>query len=153
MKIYKVWFFLLVTGVVPVSAYEKKCYMRPQYGCRGEIQCLTSKYFVCKSYKPVHHVIESLDGRRVCHIRLDKKDEARAEKFLTECLKKFGPDAKIADEGIERMLKQKGSGYKAVGLILHDYRFNYKGITVQQVWDALHKKNEAASQEPCAQCE
>ena len=149
MKMYKIWALVMAVGMMSAHAYEKKCYMRPQYGCKGEIQCLTSKYFVCKSYKPVNHVIESVDGRRVCHIRLDNSDKTRAEAFLSKC----DPEMKIADESIELLLKKKGSTYKAVGLILHDFKCNYKDKTVQQAREALNKKDESLAQAGCAQCQ
>ena len=145
MNRYKLWVLVMATSMAPAIAYHKMCYVRPQYGCKGEIQCLTSKYFVCKSRKSTAQEIEieSPNGRRVCYISLNSTDKTRARMFLDQ----YDGDTKIADESIERQLQKKGTTFKAVGLLLRDFRLSNKDITVQQVRDAIEITKDQVAQD------
>ncbi len=134
MNYYRLWILIMAVGTVQALAYNKMCYVRPQYGCKGEIQCLSSKYFVCKSNKSSQDIeIESPNGRRVCYVNLNSTDKTRAKMFLD----RYDGDTKIADESIEHQLQKNRSHFKAVGLLLRDFKLNNKNMTVQQVRDAL----------------
>ena len=143
MNRYRVWILVMATGMVPAFGYHKMCYVRPQYGCKGEIQCLTSKYFVCRSCKSSGDIeIESSNGRRVCYVNLSATDKARTRSFLD----RYDGNTQIADESIERQLQKHRSHLKAVGLLLRDFKLNNKNVTVQQVRDAV-----AMAKSPVAQ--
>lgn len=133
MKIYTIWAFLLVTSATCMNAYHKMCYMCPQYGRKGDVQCLVAKYCVCNVSHPIHYTLDSADGRRVCHIRLEGGDALQVRMFLD----KYDANAPITDEAIQGLLNSRKKHLKTVGLILRDFKYHNKDVTADQVRCAL----------------
>lgn len=126
---YKIWAFLLLAVMGTSEAYNKVCYMYPQYGRKDGIECLAAKYCVCKADQPAHYEVESTDGRRTCHVRLDKLDYFHLKLFLA----KHKDDMPISDETIKSLYNSGKKGLKSVGLILRDFKNQDKNVTVGQI--------------------
>lgn len=137
MKMINVWILILAMGVAPASAYQKLCYVHPHYGRKGsldDLKCVLGKHLCYNACKPNYEVC-SADGRRTCHIRLNKIEFAHAKLFLNQC--PCVGDAPIADDMVEGLLSSKKVNLKTVGLILRDFKYHNKHVTIQQVKDAL----------------
>lgn len=136
MKKYTIALLTLLSGVMQVSGYTKKCYIHPHYSRQGTLQDL--KDIMGKHFdNSAQYTFE--DGRRSCHIHLDGTDIVQMKIFL----KKRTPEAPITDETIEDLLASQKAHLRAVGLILRDFKLRKSDITAQQVGVVLgFDKNE-----------
>jgi hypothetical protein len=122
---------LLLAGTFPAYGYQKLCYIHPQYGRKGslnDLKCILGKHFdECKH----DYEVCSGDGRKTCHIRLNKAEMAHARLYLEQC--SDSADTPIADEKVQDLLSSRKTNLKTVGLILRDFKHYNKAITLQQV--------------------
>jgi hypothetical protein len=130
IKKYTIALFALLTGVVQISGYTKKCYIHPRYSRHGSLQDL--KDIMGKHFDhSAQYTFE--DERRSCHIHLDGTDMFQMKCFL----KKRTPETLITDEIIENLLRSQKAHSRAVGLILRDFKLREPDVTVQRVGVAL----------------
>lgn len=126
---------LLLAGASPAYGYHKFCYLHPQYGRKGsldDLKCLLGKHIEgCKH----DYEICSGDGRKTCHIRLNKAELGHAKLYLEQC--SCPCDAPIADEMVQSLLNSKKANLKTVGLILRDFKHYNKAVTLEQVRTSL----------------
>ena len=127
--------FMLVIVAGSAAGYHKCCYVHPQYGRKGSLQDLTCRlrghFEDCKH----NYEICSSDGRRTCRIRLDKIEAVQTRLFLNQC--SCALDTPIEDEMIQKLLTSKKAYHKTVGLILRDFKYHDKTVTLQQVRASL----------------